>query len=273
MSGAESAILAFNSRCAEVLSKHGASEFKWNRISSRETSAAAHEMLELLFSQNQIRVLTLSWDIKGPRYNGLPVNDSEDFHRMLFHGLRRNADWHRLKDWHWFPDQKTDLREEHVQSVLNTTKEQSWYLKNPTLLDTERLRLNFGTPKQKCSKEVPIIGVADIFAGAMRESLLNAEKILHTSKMLDASSRQNLFEEGELELLIDEENEISKSEQSRLDVCARIYLLGERYKQGVSLRSKMYFHSHNEKTNFLFWHWVPQGRHDKAPLRKKPYVK
>lgn len=261
VSGPESQIVEFNRHCKAVLGKHGASEFKWSDIATGEKNRASRDIAELFFRFHTLRVLVLCWDTHDSRHQVDNRDDDENFHRMLYHGLRRNADWHGRKEWYWYPDQRTNLDDTVVQAFLNATLEDKRATKWPFLIAEHRESLKFLDVKQKCSKKVPIIGVADLFAGVVRDSIEHGESMLKALSAINDCQHDSLFEK---EFVVDLGK---RREKARAEFGALIYELGAKGSHGISLRTHSRLTTPKDRGRFLFWHYVPQGSHDKAPTR------
>lgn len=254
-------MIGFNKICKQILKDCGTSEFKWKEAEKTEKLNAARTILEQLVDEPDIRVLVLSWDTHDSRHTVLKRDDRANFHRMLFHGLRRNADWHRQREWHWYPDEKTDLNHEEVQDYLNACREMKREGKVGHLFEHHREFLWFDRVQQRCSRDVPIIGVADLFAGLVRASITESDHMLKAIRIADERKEKLLFEDFR------DDDLGGRPLRARAELGAHLYNLGRDRKKGISLRTKARFTTHNEKGQFLFWHWLPKGPHDKAPIK------
>lgn len=265
VSGPASEMTRFNRLCKEVIAKHGATELKWERIASGEKNRASHELLEEFMLRCSLRVLVLSWNMADSRHAIERRDDTANFHRMLFHGLRRNADWQSIREWDWYPDQRTDLDHEQVREYVNLCREGKTYPTKPNrLFEIHRESLLIRKAEPKCSKEVPIIGMADLFAGAIRTSRYEGANMIRLiNERLELNT--GLFEEFE-----DPGCDLSRALRARAAFGARLHHLGQMGKQGISLRGQGYFTTPRPgQGRFLFSHWQPQGEHDKAPTKPK----
>jgi hypothetical protein len=263
VSGPCSRIVEFNKYCREVLTKHCATELKWSEIATGEKNRASIEIIERFFISHDLRVLVLCWDTQDTRHSVKGRDDEENFHRMLYHGLRTNADWHGRKEWYWFPDERTSLDHATVQAFLNATAENKRAAKYPKLIEYHRDNLLFRTVKRKCSKEVPIIGVADLFAGVVRDSVEHGASMLKAHAALRERDTPSIFgDEYKIDLG-------KRREKARAEFGALIYRLGAQGKHGISLRTHCKLTTHGKQGRFFFWHYEPQGEYDKAPIRSK----
>lgn len=261
VSGPSSRIVEFNGYCREVLTRHGATELKWSEIATGEKNRASREIVERFFTCHDLRVLVLCWDTQDSRHSVEGRDDDENFHRMLYHGLRTNADWHGRKEWHWFPDERTSLDHATVQAFLNATAENKRAAKYPQLVDYHRDNLRFGNVKQKCSKKVPVIGVADLFAGVVRDSVEHGASMLKALTASKDRDNPSIFgDEYEIDLG-------KRREKARAEFGALIHALGAQGKHGISLRTHGKLTTPKNRGRFFFWHYEPQGEHDKAPTR------
>jgi hypothetical protein len=263
VSGPEESVVNFNNECKSVLTDHGTSEFKWSEISSGQKNRAAKSVINLFFQSNHLRVLVLCWDTHDSRHRVERRDDIENFHRMIYHGLRRNADWIGPKEWHWFPDQRTNLNANVVATYLNLTREGNPDNTIVPLIDLYRDVHNFKTVSPKCSRKVPVIGVADLFAGVVRESALSGQSMIKALFNSNDQLNQSLFGD---EFAHDFG---SKGERARAEFGAHIHRLGSKGQHGISLRTEGRLVTKNEKGRFLFWHYVPQGDYDKAPTKSQ----
>jgi hypothetical protein len=263
VSGPERVMVEFNKICKRILGDHGVSELKWNEIAAGHKNRAAREAIKEFFKHKDLKVLVLCWDTQDSRHNVCKRDDIENFHRMIYHGLRRNADWLGPKEWHWFPDQRTNLNAEIVATYLNVTRENKLDKTTIPLIDLYRDLHNFKSVRQKCSKVVPVIGVADLFAGVVRESALSGGAMVKALANLHNQANQSLFAD-------DFSHDLgSKGEKARAEFGAYIHYLGAGGQHGISLRSEGKLITKNNEGRFFFWHYEPQGEYDKAPVKSR----
>ncbi|MCA0362032.1 MAG: hypothetical protein LCH41_13395 [Armatimonadetes bacterium] len=255
-------MVAFNRICKQLLGTTQATEFKWSQVETLQRFSVSSQILTEFFERTNLRVMVLTWDIQDSRHKIANRDDRENFHRMLFHGLRRNADWHGVRDWMWFPDQKQDLRHPDIVDFLNSTRELPIYNKSKPLIRPDRGYLRILKHAQRCSKELPILGVADLFAGAVNYSHSKCDDILRALRMKKDCENGLLFEEFR-----DDAWE-RKTEQARAEIAAQIYELGKKHKQSISLESKNCLSTWPRSPRFSFWKYEPQAEYDKAPTKR-----
>lgn len=204
VSGHLEEIRQFNRTCRLVLEKHELQELKWSEVRRGQMFCACKEAITCLFKDSLLRVLVLAWDREDKRHKIQGRDDRANFHRMLYHGLRRNADWHREPSWRWFHDEMTDLDQDEIRAFLNGTLEDKGYQKHPELFHLQRELLDFREVRQVSSRETPLIGVADLFAGVVRESRQSG------LKMHRAFERSQTTYQSVLDLVLEEDEEFSQ---------------------------------------------------------------
>lgn len=263
VSGDYEQVREFNKTCKNLLTESGLSELKWSKIGKGRMLPASKQALTAFVKQSSLRVLVLTWNTKDRRHNIPGRDDQANFHRMLYHGLRRNCDWHKHCHWRWFHDIKSDLKQDEITQYLNGTKEDKGYTKHPKLFVFERSLLRFNPPEQRCSQEVPIIGIADLFAGIVRESCHSGDA-MHQYYL--EALRVN---EPCLELDLADQSEVGRGERARLELGAHLYSLGKEGKHRLSLRQQGRFETPDPRGRFFFWHYEPKSEHDRAPKRAK----
>lgn len=263
VSGESEQVRAFNKACKEILLESGLTELKWSKIGKGKMLPASKQALTAFVRESSLRVLVLTWDTKDRRHEIPGRDDQANFHRMLYHGLRRNCDWHKHCHWRWFHDIKSDLDQEEITQYLNGTKEDKGYTKHPKLFAFERSLLSFKPPEQRCSQKVPIIGIADLFAGIVRESRIKGDA------MHQAYTETLRVNELCLEMDLEDPSAVGRGERARLEMGAHLYSLGKEGKHRLSLRKQGRFETPDPRGRFYFWHYEPQSEHDKAPKRAK----
>jgi hypothetical protein len=264
ISGRRSKIQALNTQVRELLAQHQASELKFKNIDDNRISRASREVIRKVITQDELRVLVLTWDMQDERHAIEQRDATANFHRMIFHGLRRNADWHGQRTWDWYPDQKTDLDHESLKSYLNCTREDKAYLRHSHLFDINRNFLTFRIVKQVCSKEVPIVGVADLFAGMVRHSIIDGESCILALRERHLSENPILLPEFDSSVDL-----VSRTKSEKARFIADFYNQCVKARLGVSLKTHRRLATFAGNRKFAFWHYEPQGAFDRAPQKSR----
>lgn len=264
VSGPRGSIRSLNIQVKEVLAAHSVSELKFKDIDDKRRNRASRELIQRVIALPDIRILVMTWDLQDERHAVANRDTTANFHRMVFHGLRHNADWHRRTTWDWYPDQKTDLDHESIQSYLNSTREDKAYLRYSHLFEVHREYLSFRRVEQACSKKVPIIGIADMFAGMVRYSVIESEKCILALQDRQAQSNPTLLDEFQSAAHLG-----SRAQAEKARFVADFYDLCARHRLGVSLKTNQRLTTFRRGNKFVFWHYEPQGDYDRAPRRAR----
>lgn len=205
--------------------------------------------------------MVLSWNLGDSRHQIEKRDNTANFHRMLFHGLRSVADWFGDVDWHWYHDQHTALDQAELQAFLNNTRGYKAISGMPVdLFGNYRHTIRFGKVEQRCSKQVAIIGLADLFAGAVRHSFVDGQGCVDAYR---SRGGQNGFAF----------DEVPETTPATRPVIAKREMVGHIRDQcgqrslGVSLESTTRLATHKKGSKIWIWHYEPQGDYDKAPTK------
>lgn len=264
VSGPRGSIRSLNNQVKEVLASHNVSELKFKDIDDARKNRASHEVVRQVMALPEIRVLVLTWDMQDDRHTVEHRDTNANFHRMVFHGLRQNAEWHGRTHWDWYPDQKTDLDHESIQSYLNCTREDKAYLRYSRLFEVHREYLSFRKVEQVCSKKVPIIGIADLFAGMVRHSIIEGDKCILALQERHTQNNPSLLDEFQSPPDLG-----TRAPAAKARFIADFYTLCASHRLGVSLKSERRLTTFNRRSKFVFWHYEPQGDYDKAPRKTR----
>jgi hypothetical protein len=252
---------SLNRACKSVLSEVATSEIKFKEIDDRGRKTAAIESLRKFLDCPDSRLLVLTWDMMDSRHQIMRRDDSANFHRMLFHGLRSTADWFGDVEWNWHHDQLSSLDQDEIAQFLkNTRGYRSLAGMEYDLFGKPRHHIRIANYRQEDSKKVPLIGLADFFAGVVRHSIVDSGGCLEHYR---SRNGQSGFDELEVNSLATDRRAIlAKREMVSLfrDECSK-------RKLGVSLESTKRLQTHRRGDKIWIWHYEPQGLHDKAPTK------
>lgn len=259
VAGPEHAVVELNKKCKSILATHKISEIKWSEIESGEKRRAAVEALPHILDCSHCRVMVMSWDSQDTRRKGLKVDETEDFQRMLFHGLRNVAEWFGDVEWWWFPDKLTSLREQELKDFLNNTVGFRALAQQRNFEGTPRSNLRFTRAEQRCSKEVPVIGLADFFAGAVRHSIRDFEGCRDCRLMSGGQDGLGFVE--------DPSEGDTRGLRARREMVVHLKQECDSRKLGVSLSNESRLATYHNRNKLWLWHYEPQRENDKAPQK------
>lgn len=205
--------------------------------------------------------MVLSWNLGDSRHQVEHRDNNANFHRMLFHGLRSVADWFGDVDWQWYHDQNTALDQTELQAFLNNTRGYKALSGMPIdLFGNARHIIRFAKPEQRCSKQVPMIGLADLLAGAVRHSFVDGPGCIEAYRC--RGGQQGLgFEE------IAQPDAVTRGLTAKRKMVSHIREECGRRSLGVSLESTSRLATHQKGSKIWIWHYQPQGEYDKAPTK------
>ena len=205
--------------------------------------------------------MTLTWNLVDSRHQVQRRDNSANFHRMLFHGLRSVADWFGDIEWHWYHDQNTALDQAELQAFLNNTRGYRILSGMPVNLFGEyRHTIRLTKVGQRCSKDMPLIGLADFLAGATRHSVHDGAGCVEVHRHKGGQQGFS-FEEVQAHVTVSDAVLAKREMVSYLrEECGR-------RKLGVSLESTNRLETHRKGSKVWFWHYEPQGDYDKAPTK------
>ncbi|MBN8691185.1 MAG: hypothetical protein J0L72_10420 [Armatimonadetes bacterium] len=265
IAGPSRAIGRLNKNCKVALSESCRTEIKFKDIDDAGRCKAAKVALTAFLDCPDCRALCLTWSMQDSRRNGLHGRDDcADFHRMLFHGLRSVADWIGDKQWHWCHDQKSDLQQDElIEFLKNTRGNRSHKYQIEDLFGNSRHFIRIAKFEQRCSKQTPILGLADLLAGVCRHSLQDADGCVAHYR---ARCGQSQLELGSGDTT---ESPTTRATRAKREFVAYVKDECGKRRLGVSLESTRRLATRRKGTKFWIWHYEPQGQYDKAPLRSK----
>lgn len=265
VAGPADAMESLNAACAQALTDAGTSEIKFKDIESAAKRQAAEAALRAFLDCPNCRAMVLSWSLLDSRHKVQGRDDIANFHRMLFHGLRSVADWFGDVEWHWYHDENAALDQEELKQFLNNTRGYKAFSGMPVdLFGNERHIIRFKKVEQRCSKKLPLIGLADLLAGAVRYSIVDATGCIAEYNSSPAQGSLDLPE-------IPQPDPATKGETAKRKMVAHIRRECERRKLGVSLESTNRLATHKKRSKLWIWHYEPQGDYDKAPTKDQRF--
>ena len=261
IAGPIEAIKALNRACKTALANVATSEIKFKDIDDHRRKIAAIESLGKFLDCHESRLLVLTWDTMDSRHQIKRRDDNANFHRMLFHGLRSVADWFGDVEWNWHHDQLSSLDQGEITQFLNNTRgHRSLEGMEYDLFGKPRHHIRIANYRQEDSKKVPLIGLADFFAGVVRHSIVDSGGCLEHHR---SRSGQSGFDELE----------VSSLESNRRTILAKREMVSHfrdecsKRKLGVSLESSKRLQTHKRGDKIWIWHYEPQTENDKAPTK------
>ncbi len=220
-------------------------------------------------SREEIRIDTITWDLKDSRHSIRGRDDKENLERMYFHLLRNIVENWKIFHCIFCPDEHSEYEYSRIIEYLNNTK----FPRNEPhifkLFKEEKIEFNFIDVKKQKSEEQTLIQLADIFAGFV---CFSREK---SDEFKDYEKQKEHKEHKEQPLLsfpeTDRKNEaeFKKAILNRFQIIEYIKELCENNRLSVSLRTDNYLKTFHCKTPINFWHYKPQGDYDKAPTKHK----
>ncbi len=290
--------LNFNNELSAILSESNiSSEFKWQKLKDTRYEFAANKMIDFTFNkilQNKLRVDVLTWDIEDYRHKNIKNRDDiANLQRMYFRLLKdvMSKRWTRNEKWDFMPDENSAIDWNILQQILQYENIKSQYSSpvdiisfltkvtemkfkkdikdNQLLLNlikySDILCPNFSYHLNKitesCSKQYPLIQLADFFAGI---SIFSKKDYLDFKQWQEDQSPQ-------LNLLPTSNNMISwsKSKKKRFLVLQYLINKSKANKLQISFRSTQGLETRNPNENINFWFYKPQHVNDTAPVKSR----
>lgn len=207
--------------------------------------------------------MVLSWNLGDSRHQVERRDNAANFHRMLFHGLRSVADWFGDVEWRWYHDQNTALDQAELQAFLNNTRGYKALSGMPIdLFGNARHMIRFSKVEQRCSKDVAMIGLADLLAGAVRHSIWDGSGCVEAYRSRGGQQGFGFEEIAQPEVA-------TKGQIAKREMVGHIREECGRRSLGVSLESTSRLVTHKKGSKLWIWHYEPQGEYDKAPTKDR----
>jgi len=261
VAGPGSSIKDLNRACKAALEAANTSEIKFKDIDDARKRHAAHAALGAFLDCRYCRAMVLSWDLRDSRHQIERRDDAANFHRMLFHGLRSVADWFGDVEWHWYHDRNTALDQHEIQEFLLNTRGYKALSGMPAdLFGNQRHTIQFAKVDQRCSKDVALIGLADLLAGATRHSIVDASACIDAWRARGGQAGLPFVESPGADAA-------SRGVAAKREMVVHIREQCGRRSLGVSLENTLRLATHRKGSKIWIWHYEPQGEYDKAPTK------
>jgi hypothetical protein len=182
------------------------------------------------------------------------------YYKILVH-CGRTCNVHR---WRVYPDTNSALNWRDITDYLEktrVTKSKPYLLR---LFEENNKNFDIVELAPQDSKEEPLVQLADIFVGMGCFSLQKREKLQKWLQRQQHHNQQSL-------LPIDDEinGEESRAEGARFELIHIFYKECKTKKLRVSLETKGYLWTPNQRNPINFWLYQPQHDTDKAPTKQK----
>lgn len=261
VAGPRESMTRLNQACREALKAEGTSEISFRRLGDNRKQRAARTCLTAFLDCPDCRAMVLSWDIMDARHQVERRDNHANFHRMLFHGLRSVADWFGDVEWYWCHDENRSLDQHEIREFLNNTRGYRALSGVPVdLFGSYRHMIRFSSPEQRSSKDVALIGVADLLAGAVRHSLVDGEGCVQAYRSRGGQLALDLGE-------VSRTDEVTEAKATKREIVGHIRRECGRRKLGVSLETMARLTTHKKGSKIWIWHYEAQGDYDKAPRK------
>jgi len=252
----------FNNEFKKILSSSGVSEFKWQKLKDARYFFCANKILDLVLNclySFQLRIDVLIWDTQDSRHAIPGRKDIANYERMFYH-LLNNSMKKRIQgaNWHVYPDECCGIDWFTIKDCLSHAgrrQDRSYKLFDTFYSDPHYNIISFS---EKKSDMEYAIQVADLFSGLAVFSKLSYESYI-SWESLQTDESLRLFD-------FDESIVLSNRDVYRCKILSLFNVNCKRMKLGVSLNSKKALYTFKPENPINFWHYVPQGDYDKAPV-------
>lgn len=268
VSGTDEELCRVRTKLRSVLESRGRSEFRIRRT-SREVCMCevGREFLDCAVRHaccGKVRIDVLTLNMTDSRHGIEGRDNTANLQRMYYHLFLHIARSWKTPLWNVFPDENSPINWAEVREYLSTThvvKREPYML---SLFKADRASFWFASVKEQCSKEEPLVQLADLFAGLARFSREHGRRFLSWRQQQRRKVQPELFGDHR-----DQEVSVSRGEKNRF-----MHLLGplddmcKDHKLTVSMESKGYLHTWDNRKPINFWNWEPQTDMDKAPVKE-----
>lgn len=262
-----SQITSVSDRLGEKMECSTKGELKWGNVGRRGKTNVKRAKAAVDFAlsnlNQELRIDILTWDISDSRHSVAGRDDIENYGRMYFH-LHRNLIQRRGINTHWHlrPDKQSRIDWDTIRNCLssNGTWQQNTQGIQSLLVEEAREIVPYvGTFKEVDSSKVPLVQLADLFAGMAAYTRTNRGVI----RGLLAK------EKNQLEMFPSDvpAHKAKASDRGRFKVISHLYRCCEWRGLGVSLESEGYLRTGSPLNPINFWHYKPQHPEDKAPTK------
>lgn len=253
----------------EILTKYAKNEIKFKDINNRINKEIANKFLLTSFEflkAGKIKIHIIVWDKHDSRHNIHNRCDIENLKRMYYHNMKSMLkSWKIKTNWHFFPDEFSaiDWKNDIVKFIENTNLSPKDKLQMQ-LFDESNFNLfpAIENTKELDSKKYPIIQLADLYAGLVRTSRTESDKFNKWSCLQNEKYQQLIFNDNS-------EVEISKSLLPKFEVMLAFREKAKIFKLGINFSNNKYFTTFDSKKGISIWHYTPQSKLDKAPVKIK----
>lgn len=262
ISGTRLNLLELHKELELLIKSNNRNEIGFKKVKGSASLKLAKEFIDIginYINNKKIKAHILVWDKQDKRHSIQNRCDVENLKRMYYKILKEvQNDWKYINNWSFYPDELTLVDwEDDIIKYIKSTK-----LFNNSELFSTVYKFNFPNyknTKEKSSRAMYNIQLADLFAGIIRTSRNKSKELSH--HLNSKSKNLNLFEDGVLNL--------SKNLIPKLDLLHHFKNKCSANSLGVNFSKNNYFDTFNKKNNIIIWHYYPKSEFDKAPTRKK----
>ena len=257
-------VVSANKRMRALLDDSRVRELKWRKLTSAKSRHAATKLIDFVIDEALgfgARVDVLVWDTHDERHAIPGRDDRKNFERMFFH-LHKSLMRRREPgaEWHLRPDERIDIEWANLHACLESVGAWRTHFRQPLLRQefSERF-FRVRSLREVDSREVPLVQLADLFAGLAPYSREKARMI--PGWLSQYSGQAELFEKPH------DWPDLSASDRERVALLHHLNGRCKARRLGVSLRTSGYLATRDPKRPLNFWHYVPQHDKDRAPIR------
>jgi len=272
VSGEKIILSELRSELKDILSDKKGKEVKFAKVKThRPMIDAAHKFIEEAVEfakQRKIRIDVLVWDTHDSRHDTMRRDDVKNLKLMYYKVLRHIFEKWRQINWEVYPDEGSKFNWQEIINYLHKTQTPRRKPNLLTLFDLQSYAFNPKKIKQIKSHEEPLIQIGDLFAGMARFSREKGKECVEWLEFQKRKKDHLLFQE-----LTEKKDEKSETNCNRFILIGMLSDLCKKYRLGVSLYTRKYLCTQNPLNPINFWNYETQHPDDKAPTKKRKFIK
>jgi hypothetical protein len=240
------------------------SEMRWKKVDGAKYGFAADHLFDYWLTRLQegmVRVDTLVWDTEDPRHDVIGRDDAANLQDMFRCLVRRVVQdrWGSSTRWALFPDHGSTIDWPALQQSIND-RGTEWTISHGVIRPIRDTSIEL--VQEVCSRECPLVQVADLFAGVAVFSYQHFDEFMHWRNVYrpycDITGR--MMHEGD--------SSLTNSQQARSHVLNQMLQRVKRDFPGISFLRDHGLETRRRSCPLNFWLYRPQHSSDVAPVRR-----
>lgn len=212
------------------------------------------------------RIDVMTWDTTDSRHAIPGRDDIQNLGRLYYRLLLNMTQRWPAEEWNVVIDKNEKVDFTALKNCINYNIPLQVSGTLPEIIESTSQLEELDIIKdinEVASHEEPLVQLADLFAGMVRYSHEKGEKCC---KWLASKGNPDQLPLSDFSTDGDTVPEYSRSEECRFQLIGELNKICKKHRLGVSLTTGKRLWTPNPVNPVNFWHYIPQGDYDKAPI-------